>query len=203
MNIFIKTLLLINALRSFGKVSFVVFFGDGTTPCYSSVCSLASSFHASPLHPSSNAITQPNHILRFAVGNWKNGMRERVRARQFKETRRYWEREERVCERSRGGGQCALLQQWAREREREERERATEACMPCVAYNGVWVSMVTRGCGQARPIASRQIYNIASNWPARQCRSAVVQVGLSLGGLYYLHQKEKRTSRKGKGSGVA
>lgn len=61
-----------------------------------------------------------------------------------------------------------------RDRGRErERERATEACMPCAAHNGVRVAMVTRGCGQARPIAKRQIYNIASNWPARLSRSAI------------------------------
>lgn len=53
------------------------------------------------------------------------------------------------------------------------RESATEACMPCAAHNGVRVAMVTRGCGQARPIAKRQIYNIASNWPARHSRSAI------------------------------
>lgn len=54
-----------------------------------------------------------------------------------------------------------------------ERARATEACMPCAAHNGVMVAMVTRGCGQARPIATRQIYNIRSNWSARHSCSSI------------------------------
>lgn len=85
------------------------------------------------------------------------------------------------------------------EREGERmRESATEACMPCAAHNGVRVAMVTRGCGQARPIAKRQIYNIASNWPARHSRSAfaintaVVPVRLSLGGPRCLRRKRKK-----------